>query len=66
MFEMFDKIFAQVMMELGRKGWWELADSSAYEEVYIPRLAAAMGISVAELEAMPEFQLYDREMTEEL
>jgi len=66
MFEMFDKVFAQVMVELGRKGWWELADSSAYEEVYIPRLAETMGISVAELVAMPEFQLYDREMVEEL
>lgn len=66
MFEMFEKVFTEVMIALGYQGWWELADSSAYERVYIPHLAQVMGISVEALKTMSEFQQYEREMAEEL
>ena len=63
MFECFEKIFDEVMNELGLDGWWELFDSEDFDEVEY-RICRAYGVANAnEVEGFTEWY---NEMAEDL
>ena len=47
MFEMFEEVFAEVMVEMGITEWYELFDSEDFEEVE-RRIAERYGVESAE------------------
>lgn len=55
MFERFEEIFAEVMVEFGLTGWWELFDSKEFDEVE-RRICEAYGVTEAtEVEGFTEW-----------
>ena len=62
MYEMFDTIFAEVMVELGLTGWWELFDSDEFEIVE-ERITEMLGYDCFE---DADFLAWYREMAEDL
>ena len=55
MFERFEEIFAEVMVEFGLTGWWELFDSEEFDEVE-RRICEAYGVADAtEVEGFTEW-----------
>lgn len=61
MTEMFEKIFVEVMNEMGINNWYELYDSGDFDIVR-ERIAREMNITVEELDNNDEYNQWDGEM----
>jgi len=65
MYELFERVFGEVMKEVGASGWWEVYDSETFEIVR-ERIAAEMGITIDELDEQEDFREWDHEMAMDL